>query len=192
MFVLIKKEMRNDIMSKLKKFDAVEYQDKNTRIMERLIHHPAFQRATTIGITISRFPEVDTEKIIEFAWQQSKTIVVPKCNAKTRQMDFRRIDHFQQLETVYMDLKEPIVEQTESYSHETIDLLIVPGVVFNRAGYRIGFGGGYYDRFLSCYQNRTISLAFSEQIQENLPIESHDLPVQTIITDLDIIDCQKE
>lgn len=172
-------------------FDQTCYEYKNDEIFSSLIEQEAFKRAQTIGVTISRFPEVDTIRIIEYAWKMGKTIVVPKCLVSTKEMDFRRLDHFGQLETVYMDLREPIESETVSYTAHMIDLIIVPGVIFNREGYRIGFGGGYYDRYLASFTGETIALAFQEQIQQGIPIESHDLPVRTIITDQEVVDCQK-
>lgn len=70
-----------------------------------------------------------------------------------------------------------------------IDLLLVPGLAFMNNGYRLGFGGGYYDRFLKLYKKQTASLAFSSQIVSQLPVESHDIPVQKIITEERIIEC---
>ena len=107
-------------------------------------------------------------------------------------MDFRILTSFDELETVYIDLLEPIVEQTESIGKEQIDLLIVPGVVFSNDGYRIGFGGGYYDRYMTDYKGATISLAFHSQVNHEVPIEAHDIPVQKIITERDFIDCQRK
>lgn len=189
---MVKKEMRQKVIQQLNKLDQITYHKKSEEIFESIIQHNHFNNANTIGITISRYPEVDTKRLIEYAWQHGKTIVVPKCLTKTKEMDFREIQNFDQLETVYMDLQEPIEQETTSYTAKQIDLLIVPGVIFNREGYRIGFGGGYYDRYLAGFQGETISIAFHEQIEQDIPIELHDLPVETIITDLEIIHCQKE
>jgi len=65
--------------------------------------------------------------------------------------------------------------------------LIVPGLVFNEKGYRIGFGGGFYDRFLADYHGKTVSLAFDFQVMKEIPTESFDLPVQIIITNERVI-----
>ena len=75
-----------------------------------------------------------------------KQIAVPKCIRATREMDFRLITSFGNLETVYMDLLNQLFRKQKSITKEEIDLQIVPGVVFSNDGYRIGFGGGYYDQ----------------------------------------------
>lgn len=69
---------------------------------------------------------------------------------------------------------------------------IVPGVVFSDEGYRIGFGGGYYDRYMSDYNGDTLSLAFAEQTGHVVPSEHHDIPVSKIVTEEKVINCQKK
>ena len=76
--------------------------------------------------------EVNTYPIIEKAWEEGKKIVVPKCNKGTRTMSFRQISNLNQLETVYMNLREPIPALTEEVNACEIDLLIVPGVAYTR------------------------------------------------------------
>ena len=78
---------------------------------------------------------------------------------------------------------------TELVEKKNIDLIVVPGVVFDRQGYRIGFGGGYYDRYLSDFEGKRIALAFDEQVIEAVPRESHDLPVHILITETERIVC---
>ena len=114
----------------------------------------------TIGITISRFPKWIHGRLSKRLGQAGKRIAVPKCIHATREMDFRLITSYDNLETVYMDLLEPIVDETISVEKDEIDLQIVPGVVFSDEGYRIGFGGGYYDRYLTDYKGIRLSLAF--------------------------------
>ena len=110
--------------------------------------------AKTIGITLSMENEVNTYPIIEKAWKEGKRVVVPKCNKETRTMSFRQISNFDQLETVYMNLREPIPALTEEVNADEIDLQIVPGVAYTERGERIGYGGGYYDRYLVHYKGK--------------------------------------
>ena len=137
--------------------------------------------------TISKTPEVDTFQIIRKAWEQGKRIAVPKCEPKSRALEFRELKRFSQLETVYFGLYEPIVSETKSVDHEEIDLVVVPGLAYSKNGYRLGFGGGYYDRFLANYQGNTLSLAFQKQLVAELPVENHDLAVEKIITEAEVI-----
>ena len=134
---------------------------------------------------------MDTRPIIEAAWKLGKKIAVPKCENQTREMDFRLINSYDNLEKVYFDLQEPIIKETVSIKKDDIDLQIVPGVVYASNGYRIGFGGGYYDRYLIDYKGDMVSLAFEKQTGQAVPFEAHDIPVQKIFTENGIIICAK-
>ena len=155
-------------------------------IHKHLFLHNDWNKAKTIGVTVSRGREVDTKTIIEKAWRDGKRVVVPKCDPESNTMIFRKIDTYHQLETVFFGLMEPIESETISVEPDDIDLMIVPGICFDRKGYRIGYGGGYYDRYLKEYQGVTISLAFSFQLLNSLPRETHDVPIEGLITEIGV------
>lgn len=182
-----KKQFRSTMIKQLQSINKPLYEHMSYQIASQLYNDAAFISASHVGITISKFPEVDTYQIIRTAWQLDKKVSVPKCIPATRQMIFRELEQFNQLESVYSNLFEPIIEKTKQTDTEQIDLLLVPGLAFSPKGYRLGFGGGYYDRFLQHYSGQTISLGFSMQIQQQIPIENHDLAVQKIITNEGII-----
>ncbi|MFS0575217.1 5-formyltetrahydrofolate cyclo-ligase [Sporosarcina sp. 179-K 3D1 HS] len=183
---------RNQMLELLNQMDDSIYRRFSGVILDRVLASEEFRNACTIGITISRFPEVDTIPLIKHAWEAGKKIATPKCIRSTRDMDFRIISSLDELETVYLNLREPIVEVTVPTGKEAIDLQIVPGVLFSPNGYRIGFGGGYYDRYLSDYRGKMISLAFSCQTGHDIPIEDHDIPVPKIFTEEGVLNCPKE
>ncbi|AUD13773.1 MULTISPECIES: 5-formyltetrahydrofolate cyclo-ligase [unclassified Planococcus (in: firmicutes)] len=180
--------LRKSVIGQMSELTKSQHAQMSSVILEKLLEDPDFQKAETIGVTISRWPEVDTIPLIETCWRLGKRVAAPKCFAKDRTMDFRLFNRLGQLEVVYMDLQEPIEALTEAIGPESLDLLIVPGVVFTQSGYRIGFGGGYYDRYLSGFNGNTRSLAFDFQLTGELPIESHDIPVDGIITEKRTID----
>jgi 5-formyltetrahydrofolate cyclo-ligase len=177
-----KQLLRQEIREKLKQIPKPLYEHYSFTIAQELYKDPMWQSASVIGITISLPPEVDTYQIIRTAWAEGKKVVVPKCLAKEKLLDFRILKHFNQLESVYFGLLEPITAETEPIEKKEIGLLIVPGLAFTKEGYRMGVGGGYYDRFLQHYQGSTIALAFKEQMLSEVPIEEHDIPVGKIIT----------
>ena len=179
-----KASRRKEMTNRLKTMGLNEHQQKSAVIADFLMNENEFRKAEVIGLTVSAFPEVDTRQLIERCWQAGKRTAVPKCDPLTRAMTFRIIEDFSQLETVYMKLLEPIEDKTEEVNPEGIDLMIVPGVVYAPDGYRIGFGGGYYDRYLTRYAGPTVSLAFEEQLADSVPVEKHDIPVQRICTEL--------
>lgn len=159
---------------------------------KQLFTTPAFQNARTIGITISTEIEWDTYTIIEKAWREGKIIASPKCVVKTREMYYYAWNHQKQIQTGYAGIKEPIPQKTKRILHSDIDLLIVPGVVFDTDGYRIGYGGGYYDRMLADYSGATISLCSERQLIQQIPRESYDLSVEQIITEERTIDTARQ
>lgn len=184
-----KHSIRDKLKQQLKVIGKPRYEDDSYKIAQNLYNDQDWQKAKIVGLTVSNFPEVDTFQIIRKAWEENKQVVVPKCRQKDKALIFRRLDQFSQLEPSFFGLLEPIVDETAEVSLEEIELLIVPGLAFNRDGYRLGFGGGYYDRTLQKYTGKTISLAFEEQIVTSLPIESHDLSVMKIITPKEVIVC---
>ena len=176
--------LRLKMKAYLKMMTEEEHAAKAAKIAQRLFALEEWKHAKTIGVTISVFPEIPTRGIIEQAWIEGKSVSVPKCNPAAKTMQFKTITSFNELESVYHGLLEPI-ESTPEVSY--IDLLIVPGLLFTKQGYRLGFGGGYYDRFLSSYQGDTVALAYESQIKDSLPIEEHDIPVGKLVTPTSVI-----
>ena len=186
MKLIEKKILRKEMKERLQTLPKEMYEHRSYIIAQKVFKDPLWQSAQSVGITISSPPEVDTFQIIRKAWDEGKQIVIPKCLPKERKMDFRQLERFDQLESVYSGLLEPIESKTNLVELNDIDLLIVPGIAFDSAGFRMGFGGGYYDRFLQSFKGNTVSLAFSDQIVSNLPKEDHDIPVEKVITDEEI------
>ncbi|MEC1522972.1 5-formyltetrahydrofolate cyclo-ligase [Neobacillus niacini] len=180
---LIRKEMKGSLAL----LSKPNYEHYSYIIANTLYKDEDWQKANVIGITISKEPEVDTYQIIQKAWEEGKVVAAPKCNPKTKTLSFRKITEFSQLESVFYGLLEPIIEQTIEVKPEDIELLFVPGLAYTRQGYRLGFGGGYYDRYLTKYNEKTISLAFNLQVIPQFPIEKHDIPVSKIITNDEVI-----
>jgi 5-formyltetrahydrofolate cyclo-ligase len=176
-----KNNLRKSIKAKLSQLSLPEYEDLSYQVAHQLYQTDEWISATTVAITVSKAPEVDTFQIIRKGWEQGKRMVIPKCEPKSKSLDFRELKRFSELESVYYGLLEPIVNETVSVQPNEIDLVVVPGLAFSKNGYRVGFGGGYYDRFLANYQGETVSLAFNDQIISDIPVESHDIPVQKII-----------
>ncbi|OES44368.1 5-formyltetrahydrofolate cyclo-ligase [Domibacillus iocasae] len=184
-----KKKMRETIKQQLTAMERPVYEQKSFDIAAKLYALAEWKQAKIIALTVSADFEVDTWQLIRFAWLNGKIVCVPKCSPDTKSMQFYQLERFSDLEKVYAGLYEPNPEKTTPIHSNELDLLVVPGLLFERKGFRIGFGGGYYDRFLSSYKGQTISLAFSIQLLEKLPVEKYDMPVQKIVTDKEIIIC---
>ncbi|MEK4426174.1 5-formyltetrahydrofolate cyclo-ligase [Solibacillus sp. FSL K6-1523] len=178
-----KKQLRIRVIQQLNQMSTSDYRNRSLVIAKKLFDEQVIRNAKTIAITISNQPEVDTTAIIEQLWQLGKRVVVPKCEPADRTMAFYAINSFMQTERVFKNILEPIPAQTELVEKNKIDVIIVPGVIFDNSGYRIGFGGGYYDRYLPSFQGELISLAFEEQLMDQIPKEPHDIPIHILITD---------
>ncbi|GAB6412664.1 5-formyltetrahydrofolate cyclo-ligase [Bacillus luti] len=178
-----KLRLRKQIIEHMNSLSEERYTTLSEQIAFSLYAQKEWAEAKTIGITLSMENEVNTYPIIEKAWEEGKKVVVPKCNKETRTMSFRQISNFDQLETVYMNLREPIPVLTEEVDADEIDLQIVPGVAYTERGERIGYGGGYYDRYLVHYKGKTLSLAYEFQMVQYIPVEPFDKNVEKIITE---------
>ncbi len=180
--------IRKQVMERLSGLSKDERIQIEQMLHDRLFSSTMWKQASTIGVTIHQpGVEWDTETIIKQAWKEGKRVAVPKCIHKNRTMYFYDFRSFDELEVVYYNLKEPIPRDDRFVHKQEIDLLIVPGVVFDFEGYRIGFGGGYYDRFLADYIHATVSLASTLQLMEYLPKEKHDIAVDVLITEKEMI-----
>lgn len=176
-----KKQLRENIRSKLALVSKNDFDEQCVQIADHLFTTYEWKVAKTIAITISHSNEIKTSNIIERAWQEGKKVAIPKCNPKRNSMTFRYFGEYSQLEKVYFGLLEPIVEKTTVANADEIDLIIVPGLVFDERGYRIGYGGGYYDRYLQSYKGSTASLLLPLQMYHSIPTDEYDIPVQLLI-----------
>ncbi|PHK49755.1 5-formyltetrahydrofolate cyclo-ligase [Staphylococcus edaphicus] len=136
-----------------------------------------YNGASRIGIVLSMPHEVDTYPIIKQMLVDGKQVFVPETNYQSREMVFKHLDD---LDNIAPDDKgiNHVNSQTE-ISNE-LDLLVVPGVAFNNSGFRVGYGGGYFDKFLNSHHHPTLSLIYDFQLCE-FEVESHDRPVEKLI-----------
>jgi 5-formyltetrahydrofolate cyclo-ligase len=185
-----KKDLRQKQKALLSSFERHIYEHKSYLIASRLYKTEEWRTSRTIAVTVSNFPEVDTWQVIRKGWQEGKRILVPKCVPNNKKLDFYYLDSFGDLEKVFYGLFEPAPTKNILADSDEIDLVIVPGLAFMKSGYRLGFGGGYYDRFLENFQGMTLSLAFQEQLIDEVPVEHFDIPVAAIVSEGDVIKCE--
>ncbi|SET62674.1 5-formyltetrahydrofolate cyclo-ligase [Salinibacillus kushneri] len=183
-----KKTLREQGIIYLKSISQSQRASLSKRITDHVLHTSWFQGASVIGVTVSKAFELDTTYLIHKAWENEKQVVVPKCfPERDHEMKFYRLTSFDQLERVYAGILEPVAAKTEQVSKHQIDLLIVPGIWFDRKGYRVGFGGGYFDRYLKDFNSVTLSLSTNRQILNEIPKDKYDIPVQHVITEEGIV-----
>ena len=175
----MKTELRKQVLQEMKAISQEQKQFIDKTLTERLLQHPFYQEAKVIATYLSFPHEFQTQGLIEQALRDGKKVLIPKTYPKGR-MDFVVYDP-QQLVKTSFGLLEPQGD-LEVVDVSQIDLIHVPGLAFTREGYRIGYGGGYYDRYLEHFSGHTLSTVYPCQIRDFIP-EDHDIPVQEVLID---------
>ena len=175
----MKAELRKKILQEMKALSQEQKQAMDRALTERFLQHPFYQEAKTIATYLSFPHEFQTQELIEQALKDDKKVLIPKTYPKGR-MDFVVYD-LQQLVKTSFGLLEPQGD-LEIVDASQIDLIHVPGLAFSKEGYRIGYGGGYYDRYLEHFTGHTLSTIYPCQIQDFIP-EKHDIPVEEVLID---------
>ncbi len=175
----MKAELRKQVLQEMKAIPREQKQAIDQALTEGLLQHPFYQEANTIATYLSFPHEFQTQGLIEQALKDGKKVLIPKTYPKGR-MDFV-VYNPQQLVKTSFGLLEPQGD-LEVVDASQIDLIHVPGLAFTREGYRIGYGGGYYDRYLKHFTGHTLSTVYPCQIRDFIP-EDHDIPVQEVLID---------
>ena len=175
----MKSELRKQVLQEMKAIPRTQKVTLDLALTERFLQHPFYQEAKTIATYLSFPHEFQTQELIEQALKDGKKVLIPKTYPKGR-MDFVVYDP-QQLVKTSFGLLEPQGD-LEVVDASQIDLIHVPGLAFTTEGYRIGYGGGYYDRYLKHFSGNTLSTVYPCQIRDFIP-EDHDIPVQEVLVD---------
>ena len=175
----MKAELRKKILQEMKAISQEQKQAMDQVLTERFLQHPFYQEAKTIATYLSFPHEFQTQELIEQALKDGKKVLIPKTYPKGR-MEFV-VYNPQQLAKTSFGLLEPKGD-LEVVDPSQIDLIHVPGLAFTREGYRIGYGGGYYDRYLEHFAGHTMSTIYPCQVQE-FNSEDHDIAVQEVLID---------
>ena len=175
----MKSELRKQVLHEMKAISQEQKPAIDQALTERLLHHPFYQEAKVIATYLSFPHEFQTQELIEQALKDGKKVLIPKTYPKGC-MDFV-VYNPQQLVKTSFGLLEPQGD-LEVVDASQIDLIHVPGLAFTTEGYRIGYGGGYYDRYLKHFSGNTLSTVYPCQIRDFIP-EDHDIPVQEVLID---------
>ena len=173
----MKKTLRKETIAAMKELPQSVKAEADSQLTQRFIQLPAFQEAQTLATYLSMGHEFSTASLIQAALQSGKRVCVPRTYPQGR-MEFVEYDP-NILEKTRFGLLEPN-EQGKVVDKSEIDLIHVPGVVFQSKGYRIGYGGGYYDRYLADFTGKTVSTTYSIQQGEFQP-NAFDVAVQEVL-----------
>jgi len=183
-----KNELRVQLRQRLVEISAELRKRKSHDVCDSLSQSAEFQRASTVMMYLSLPDEVDTDRAILKAWQMGKTVAVPRVSRRQRHMMPVRIDRLQTGSSAQpAGFRNPASGAPTAI--EEIDLVVTPGLGFDRHGNRLGRGGSYYDEFFSnkLLRAKKCGLAFAEQVVDSIPVFKHDMPVDFLITDKELI-----
>tara|TARA_Y100000310_G_C20594468_1_gene769770 strand:+ start:433 stop:1002 length:570 start_codon:yes stop_codon:yes gene_type:complete len=188
----MKQTLKSEISGKRKNFSKEEIKEKSSEIKEKLYSLNEFKKAKNIMLYVSFNNEVDTQEMIkELLINKEKNIVVPYVVKNNPILQLSELKNFNELAAKTFGILEPKENYIREFNHKKLDLIILPGIVFDQNGHRIGYGYGYYDRFLKKLDKKVkkIGIAFEFQLVDEIAEEKHDVPVDVIITERRVLRC---
>ena len=173
----MKSKLRKQVLHEMRALSQEKKQAMDQALTERFLNYPVYHEAKVVATYLSFPHEFQTQGLIDQVLKDGKKVLIPKTYPKGR-MEFVVYDP-QQLKKTSFGLLEPQGD-LEVVDASQIDLIHVPGLAFTREGYRIGYGGGYYDRYLEHFAGQTMSTIYPCQVQE-FNSEDHDIAVQEVL-----------
>ena len=173
-----KKELRRSIREQKRAMSEEEIVQRSEALGKLFLESEAYKNAKTIYGYLPYNQEVRTVPMLEQALRDGKRVAVPKCYGD--EMKFIFMDDLSKVEKGYANIPEPIAD--EPIADDTTALVLMPGLAFDKEGHRIGYGGGFYDKFLEAEPNHpTLALCYAFQMLPHLETEAHDIPVDYVL-----------
>jgi 5-formyltetrahydrofolate cyclo-ligase len=180
-----KKDIRSEVKKHRREASVDEIYIRSEKICDAFLALDEYKEAPVVFAYIDCKNEVQTKKVIEQCWKDNKVVAVPKVFGDV--MHFYTISSFADLEEGYFGIREPKNTDREPIICENA-LMILPGVAFDLQRHRVGYGGGFYDKYLELHSNlKKIAFAFEFQIYDKVPYESFDQQPEKVITEKRII-----
>lgn len=175
--MIAKKELRSEILNELKSLDPTLKNHWDQLLCEALIVLIKEKDIKVIHSYIPMANEVNIKPVIEHCWSEDIQVIIPNVEGKGK-LSHHVINSFKELKKNDWGLLEPIHKNPSRLKPE---LVITPGLAFNANKFRLGYGGGYYDRFLNS-QTNSVALAYPFMLRNDFVVEQHDIPVRRIIS----------
>ena len=173
-----KKELRAMIREKKRAMTPEEINSRSEKLMALFLQSESYKNAKTIYGYLPYNQEVRTVPMLEQALKDGKRVAVPKCHGN--EMKFLFMDDLSKVEKGYAGIPEPIAD--EPVADDETALVLMPGMAFDPQGHRIGYGGGFYDKFLAQEPNHpTLALCYDFQVLDHLETEEFDIPVDCVL-----------
>lgn len=173
-----KTELRREIRARKRAMTEEEIETRSAKLAQLFFASEAYQKAKTIYGYLPYNQEVRTVPMLERALKDGKKVAVPKVYGE--EMKFLYLDDLNAVAKGYAGIPEPIAD--EPVAQDETALVLMPGLAFDPQGHRIGYGGGFYDKFLAAEPNHpTLALCYKFQMLPKLDVEDHDIPVDTVL-----------
>ena len=173
-----KTELRREIRARKRAMTEAEIEERSAKLAQLFFASEAYQNAKTIYGYLPYNQEVRTVPMLERALKDGKKVAVPKVYGD--EMKFLYLDDLNAVAKGYAGIPEPIAD--EPLAQDETALVLMPGLAFDPQGHRIGYGGGFYDKFLAAEPNHpTLALCYEFQMLPKLDVEDHDIPVDTVL-----------
>ena len=182
---LRKKKLRDEVLKKLHSISKDERGKKVKELKDKLFSLKQFKEAKCVMFYVSKHYEIDTHEMIDEAIAMGKKVVVPITLKEEKTLKLSELkDREKELIEGHYGIHQPGEEHVRPVLLEDVDLIIVPGLAFDKSGHRLGHGGGYFDRFLEKAPHKifTVGMAFDFQFVDELPRHTTDVPVMKVIT----------
>lgn len=177
-----KNRLRKSFLEKRGQFPTREAEEKSSEIQAKLMERIPLD--STVFCYVSFQNEVSTIAFLKELLSRPIRVTVPI--TRGAKMKASEIEGFPDLEEAGNGIREPV--SAETVPRNDIDIAVVPGIAFDRDGNRIGYGGGYYDRFLSDFTGYTIGVTYSDFLRDELPTDTWDVPVDTVLTENETVE----
>ena len=190
-----KERLREKYLDMRKNIDVSKVKEASTQIIDYFLELPEFNKTKNILCYISYRNEVNTYPLIKkLAKDEKKEVFAPYCIKEEKRLEIALVrDLDKDVAPGAYGIPEPRKELRGYHSIDQVDLVVVPAVAFSRNGFRVGYGGGYYDRFLDRLNDDVITVGFTydKLLFDTVPKDEHDRSVDIVITDTEIIYCNK-
>jgi len=177
--------LRKNVLKARDEIPPAERQHLSILASKNLWQLPDFQSAKRVFLYVNFRSEVETSSLIKRCLMEGKEVAVPLVAPKSQLIPYRITDRAKDLAPGAFGIPEPIVDQCERVNPGSLDLIVLPGSAFDARGGRMGYGGGYYDRFLvnAAPQAKRIGLAFDLQVVASIPLAPHDQLLDVVVTE---------
>ena len=188
----IKKKLRAQARTMRRSMSPEGKQTLDRKIKNRLLNMWALRQVDTVLCYVSTDIEVDTRELINALLQMGKRVAVPRCEDGKAGMNFYYIDSLEGLSAGSFGVDEPDPQKCVMVGKTEGTVCIVPAFMFDKSGYRLGYGKGYYDRYLSGYKGSTIGICYGDNIVDELYHGKYDRTVQLVVTEKEIITVRED